>query len=246
MPSKRIRSSVPSSVTAGGPTTTVDPFTDSYSIGIKAADSSATPTDSDTYAISLAQSDTNAGQAEAVELKFPTGVWGETSATPSEGQSFTVVVWLANSAGSGVTNPSNADGENDGATAQVQTAPLGSNTETLLSDIGTNVGSWTFTSCTYRGWFRLQTQLVTSTARVIARSSTAAFSDITMATLSAVGGDTNHLSGSFTYDLFAAGVDTLSKLQSLQIVHETVDAVAGVTPATVTVDAGNISVGGVF
>lgn len=235
----------------GAPTVAAPPsgdpgFTDDFAIKIQADDTNATPAEDYALAMEFAASDTNAGQTEAVELKFPAGVWAENTPAPSETSSFAVQVWLANSTGSGVSNPSNADGSNDGANAVIQTAPLGSATETLTSDIGASVGTWTFTSCTYRGWFRLQTQLVTSTARVIARSSTSAFADITMATLSTVGGDTNHLSGTFTYDLYSAGVNTLAKLQSLQIIHETVDAVAGVTPATVTVDAGRVTLDGVF
>lgn len=221
-------------------------FSDDFAIQIKLEDSNAAPGDDATFQIALTESDTNAGQSEAVELKFPAGVWNDSSTAPAEANSFAVQVWLANSAGSGVGNPANADGMNDGASATVQTQALGSNTETLTSDIGANVGAWSFTSCTYRGWFRMQTTLVTSQCQLVARSSTGAFSDIVMASLSAVGGDTNHLSGSFTYDLYAAGVDTLAKLQSLQIIHQTTDAVAGVTPATMTVDAGRVSLAGVF
>lgn len=221
-------------------------FTDDFSLNIKADDSNATPTDADTYAMTLDLADTVAAQTETAELKFPSGVWGDSSGTPTDAQGFSVQVWLANSSGTGVSNPTNADGENDGSNATVQTAVAGPTTETLTSDVGTNVGSWSFTSVTYQGWFTLATTLATSTAEVIARSSTAAFGDIVMITLSATDDSVDHSSGDFTYDLYAAGVDTLAKLQSLQIVHQTTDAAAGVTPAVVQADAGLVEIDGVF
>lgn len=246
MPSRRINTSRPSKITSGGPTTTVDPFVDAFSLEIQAADSNATPTDAGTYAMTLLQADTAGAQTDAAELSFPSGVWGETNAAPSEGQSFAVEVWLDNSAGTGVSNPSNADSENDGTIATVRTAVAGSTTETMTSDVGVNVGSWSFTTCAYTGWFRMETEIGTSTCRLVAISSTAAFGDITMLSLSTLNGDENYLTTPFTYDLYAAGVDTLAKLQSLQIVHETTDAAAGVTPANLDVDAGKINLDGVF
>lgn len=176
---------------------------------------------------------------ESTTLTFPAGNFDDPNTAPTDARSALLRVWLANSAGTDVSNPANANGANNGVNAVVQTAALASNPETLTSDIGVNVGAGlTFSALTYRGWFRARTTLVTSTAAVIAHSSTAAFADITMFTQSTLNGDTNHLGGTFTFDLLAAGVDTLAKLQSLQIFHRTTDAVAGVTPAILDVDAG--------
>ena len=55
-----------------------------------------------------------------------------------------------------------------------------------------------------------------------------------------------YLTGDFTYDLYAAGVNTLAKLQSCQMLHRVSDAVAGVTPHVLTVDAGAIDITGAF
>ena len=222
-------------------------FTDDWAIAIQADDINANPTDDATFEIEYEVADSNAGQEEAVELKFPVGVWGENNPAPTESQSLRVDVWLANSAGSGTASPGNADGQNDGGSATVQTAALGANTETLLSDIGTSTGAWNFTSCLYRGWFSMSTVLATSNCNLIATSSTAAFADIVMLTHApALGGSINHLGGDFTFDLFAAGVDTIAKLNSLQIIHRTADVAAGVTPASISVDAGRVELEGVF
>lgn len=180
---------------------------------------------------------------EAVTLSFPSPDFGDTMNTPTDARTALLKVWLANSAGTGVTSPANANGQNDGALATLQTAPAGPTTITMTSDIGVNVGAGlTFTSVLYRGWFEAKTTLITSTCKIVAHSSTAAFADITMFTQSTLNGDTNHLSGDFTFDLFAAGVNTLAKLQSLQIVHSTTDAAAGVTPAVLTVDSGSADI----
>jgi hypothetical protein len=215
-------------------------FTDDFSIGINAADTNATPTDAVGYEMTLDLEDTNATPTDAASLTFPTGVWGDTNSTPTEAREFLIMTWLNNSAGSGVSNPSNANGSDDGASAVVSTAPAGSTTETLTSDVGNNVSVIAFTKATYRGWFRARTSLGTSTAELIAHSNGGLFADIVMFTLSGIGGDVNHLTGSFTFDLGAAGINTIAKLQTLQIYHRTTDAVAGVTPAIIDVDAGSI------
>ena len=176
---------------------------------------------------------------EAASLTFPAGDFDDANTVPTDTKSALLRVWLANSAGTDVASPANANGANNASNAVVSTAALGSNPETLTSDIGVSVGAGlTFSSLIYRGWFRARTTLITSTAEVVAHSSSGAFGDIVMFTQSTLNGDTNHLGGTFTFDLLAAGVDTLAKLQTLQILHRCTDAVAGVTPAILDVDAG--------
>jgi hypothetical protein len=213
-------------------------FVDEYLVNIKAEDTTQAPSDNAEYEVALEQNDSVDTQAETIALKFPSGVYGEQLSLPTEALAFTIKVWLANSAGTEVTNPSNANGENDGSSAVVQTNAFSSNTERMTSDIGTSVGTLSFTTALYRGYFSATTPIGTSTASLIAHSTDASFSDITMFSLSTGGGSVNNLDGSFTYDLFAAGLDTLAKLQSLQIYHTCTDVAAGITPAVLTVDAG--------
>ena len=114
-------------------------FTDEFSLNIKLADSNAVPTDADAYAIALAQSETNAEQSELVKL----GLSGldDSNAEPTDARSALIRVWLSGSAGSGVTNPANANGPNDGTLATISTAVLGDAFEIMLSALGTNVPS---------------------------------------------------------------------------------------------------------
>jgi len=217
---------------------------DTYQLALALAEDNATQADVDTYILNLLQTDVNADHAETVGLTFPAGSFPESSAAPTEASSFTMRVWLSASAGSGVTNPANADGQNNATNAVISTAALGASTETLTSSLGANVpGGVSVASAIYRGWFALTVTLPTSTGRIVARSTSALFADVTMFTATA---STSHVNGTFTFDLIAAGIDTLAKLQSLQILHSTTDAVAGVTPAVLNVDAGCVELAAAF
>ena len=220
-------------------------FTDAISLQIIVGDSNAVPTDAATFQLALLTGDTNAAQSDALQLQID-GL-GDDNAPPTDTQSFTLRAWLSASAGTDVTSPANANGPNDGVLATVSTGVLASNPETMTSELGSNLPSGlTLTSVIYRGWFRAQTTLVTSTAAVIAHSSSALFADVVMFTQSSLGGDTNHLGGTFTFDMIAAGINTQAKLQSLQIYHRCTDLAAGVTPAVLTVDAGCLEIAGAF
>jgi hypothetical protein len=221
-------------------------FSDTFNIGIKLNDSNVVPSDSGTFTINLAQSDTNSTQSETVKLEFPAPDFGDTSTAPTESRNFKVIVWMSASSGTGTTNPTNADGSNNGTIATLQTAALGTNPITLTSSLGSNVPTVLVTAILYRGWFKSVNTLVTSTGTLIMHSTTAAFSDIVMFTNSGLGATVDHLTGTFTFDLFAAGVNTLAKLQSCQMLHRVTDAVAGVTPHVLTVDAGSVEVTGAF
>lgn len=234
---------------AGGGSGDGPDLSDDFSIQLKADDFNTAPTDADTYQIALEQSDTNAGHTEAVSLTFPSGNFGSTNAAPTEGSSFTVRVWLASNAAvdGAPANVANADGQNDGAVCTLETNVAGSNEESINSDIGAVVpGGLTISSVTYRGWFTSENTLVTSKGEIWAESDTAAFSDILVFRNQDLNTTFDHSSGDFTFDLYAAGVDTSAKLSSLQIRHYVNDAVAGVTPHTMTVDAGAVDVAGAF
>ena len=77
-------------------------------------------------------------------------------------------------------------------------------------------------------------------------STTGAFADLTMFSNAALSTTVDHSTGDFTYDLIAAGVNTLAKLQSCQLLTSTADAAAGVTPAVLTFDAAEIELTGTF
>ncbi|MFV8336425.1 hypothetical protein ACNQF7_10120 [Flavobacterium sp. RSP29] len=215
-------------------------FTDSFSLKIKATDSIATPTDSFSMSLKLTQSDTNAGQTETASLKFPQPDFADTSGTPTESSSFKIRVWLSSS--SGATNPTNADGSNNGTVASISTAPAGAATVTLTSVLGVNIPTLIITSAIYRSWFKSVNTLVSGNGNITIRSTNALFSDIIIFTNSGLNTTVDKLDGSFTYDLILNGINTLEKLKSIQILHKTTDAAAGVTPHVLTVDAGCIEI----
>lgn len=244
---------------------TNDVQSDTVSLGISVDDTTAVPTDAlttlaitiaddtgiaaqsdvDTYAIAFnAGNDSNADLSETVALSFPAPDFADTSTAPTEANSFTLRCWLSGSvqtAGT-VTNPTNADGANNATVASMTTAALGTN-PVMTSNCGSGLPTATVSAAIYRGWWNAAITLATSHCIIVAHSSSAAFSDVTMIDVTA---SVNHLTGDFTFDLIGAGINTLAKLQSLQVIHKSTDAVAGVTPATFTVDAGCIELTGAF
>lgn len=241
MPSKHIRSITPPQVVGGGGTTTIEAFTDTFTLQINTPDSVTAPTDSPTFVINAAYSDTQTSPTDEVSVGIQ-GL-GDTFTAPTDARTALLRAWLSGSAGAGVGTPTNADGVNDTTLATITTAPAGAATETMTSAMGAGIpGGITFSAATYTGWFRAQTTLPTSTARVVARSIGALFADVTMFTQSTAAGDTTFLVTPLSFDLVAAGINTLAELQSLQIIHETTDAVAGVSPAILTVDAGAVDI----
>lgn len=243
MPSRHIKSTNPPSVTGGGSTTVIDAFTDTFTVQIGAPDSNASPTDAATFQLSGSYADTNAGHGEAVSLGFPSPDFGDSNQAPIDTTSFTVRAWLSGSAGAGVTNPANANGQNDGANAVISTAIAGPTTETLTSALGVNVPTATISAAIYRGWFSVTVPLGTSTTEVIAQSIGGLFTDVVMFTSATT---VSHSTGTFTYDLIAGGINTLAKIQSLRILHRTTDIAAGVSQSTMNVDAGAVEIAGAF
>lgn len=222
---------------------------DLFSLRVVATDTNVAPADAPTFTFGVALIDASSAPADAgiFNLQFP----ADTSPAPDDASTTAVRYWLSGSTGTAgnVTNPTNADGQfviGAPTNAVCRTVPAGAAAATLTSACGAAIGAVTFTTAVYRGWYRLQTTLGTSTAKVVLHSTTAAFADVTMDTLAAVNGNTDHLTTPLVFDLVAAGVDTLAKLQSAQVLHQTTDGAAGVSPAIVTVDAGAIELGGIF
>ncbi len=227
---------------SGGAAAT-EAFTDAFALKIAIDDTTGVPTDAAAFNIALLQGDTNDVQTETVALG---SFYDDTNVAPTEANSFTLRCWLSGSAGAGVTNPSNADGQNDAATAQLATSLAGASTITMTSTLGANVPTATITSAVYRGWFSSANILVTSIGRITLRSTSALFADVDIFTNAGTNSNINHLSGSFTYDLIANGINTIAKIQSIQVLHRVADAVAGVTQHVLTVDAGCIELAGAF
>lgn len=248
MPAKHIRSYTPASGGGGQPPEVIEAFVDNFALTFSFTDSNTAPTDDATLQLNASYAESNAGQGESVTLKLPSPPdFVDDNAAPTDGNLVTMQVWLANSAGAGVTNPANADGENDGSFANISTAALGSNTETLTSDAGSQTPSGLVLSeVIYRGWFNANTPAGTSTAEIVATSVGGLFSDIVMYSLSGLGASIDSNDGHITFDLTGAGIDTEAKLQSLQVLHRTTDLVAGVTPAVMNVDAGALEIVGAF
>lgn len=203
------------------------------------SDTNASPADASTFVLNFLTSDTIGLPADAIKLSFS---FADAVALPVDGRDSLAYFWLSGSAGSGVTNPANANGSNDAVRAVISTAALGSATETMLSNCGNAVPSGVpFTNCLFRAYFNCSVPLATSTVRIIALSSSALFATTTIFSTTAA---VNHDGGTFTYDLFnlTPQVDSIAKVQSLQFQFQTQDAVAGVTPAVLNVDAARIEV----
>ncbi len=222
--------------------------TDAFSLKIIGPESNLAPTDASTFAIALLETDSNLAPTSGTPLlniKVP----GDSSTAPSDSESVTVRVWLSGTtmdSTNGVTSPANMDGQNNGTLATFQSAVAGDANPRTHSALGANIGSIAFTSAIYRGWFKSVNTLATSTGKLVMHSTTAAFTDITMFANAGPSTTVDHLTGDFTFDLVAAGVNTLAKLQSCQLLTSTSDAAAGVTPHVLTGDAGAIDLTGVF
>lgn len=225
----------------GGPA-----LVDAVTLKILTADAYAGSADAATFAMTLTQTDSYLGASEAVKLTFPTPPdFGDSYLGASDASLFTLRVWLSGSAGG--TNPANANGANNGTVATLQTAPAGASTITMTSTLGANVPAGiSVASAVYRGWFRSVNTLTTSSGTLTMHSTSALFSDVTMFTNAALSTTVDHLAGDFTFDLVAAGINTAAKLGSCQMIHTVTDAVAGVSPHVLTVDAGAIDLVGAF
>lgn len=217
-------------------------------LGITWQDLNNAPTDIGTYLLNLLLADTNAAPTDVFVPKIQ---FSESSAAPTDANSFVLRAWLSGSTGG--TNPTNADGNTPptggGAVATIQSALAGSTPVTMTSALGTNIpAAISITSAIYRGWFKVVNTLVTSTSTIILHSTSALFTDIVMYTYSTLNGTDDHLVGNFTFNLGPGSVPnlTVTQLRSAQVLHRTTDAVAGVTPAVMTVDAGALDMAGVF
>lgn len=231
--------------TGGGTGPSTGGFTDSFKLSVIFSETNAAQTDTQTMSARLSQSDTNAAQTEALKFTFPSNDFKDTSALQTDARSFLVKIWLSGSAGTGTTSPANADGPNNGTVATLQTAVGGASTVTLTSSLGANIPTLPITTAVYKGWFKNVAALATSTAKVTLHSSTGLFTDLIIFTNSAAT-TIDYTTTPLSVDLIAAGINTLAKLQSIQVLHFTQDVATGVSPTVLTVDAGEIDLNVTF
>lgn len=195
------------------------------------------PTDSVMYQFNLLQADSIADMSEALSIRL---IMAElASDAPTDLCSILGRFWLSGTTGTSgnTTNPANANSSNNGVLALAKTVVLGATTAALTSNVGAGIPNGTaFTTAIYRGWFHCQGATALSVMSVKLHSSSALFADIVMLTTTT---EPNYLDGSFVFDLVAAGVNTLAKLQSCQVIHQVVDSVAS-AGGTFNVDAGCI------
>jgi hypothetical protein len=212
------------------------------SLGLRIAETTAVQNDVATFLIALTLADTVGLPGDALTLGLP---FADTVGALTDARASTAQFFLSGSVNtSQVTNPGNANGKNDGTSSSQQTAPAAAATSRMTSNVGAGIAAGTiFSTAIYRGWFVATVTVPTSTISITAHSSSALFTDVTVMTTTAT---LNSSGGTFTFDLVAAGINTLAKLQSMQVFHNTADAVAGVTPAVLTVDAGAVELGTVL
>lgn len=224
-------------------------FTDAFSLRISASDNNVVPVDAATFLLGFLLADSNAGQTETAQLKFPAPDFADTSIAPADANTFTLKIWLSGgtATANGVTNVANSNGENNETVATIRSAALGTANPSITSALGANVPAGvSVVSAIYRGWFESVNDLVTSNGNIIMRSIGSLFTDKVMFTNAGLNTTVDHLTGDFTYNLVANGIDTLAKIQSCQVIHNTHDAAAGVTPHVLTVDAGAIELSAAF
>lgn len=232
----------PIKTAAGGGTA----FTDTFSLEFNLEDSATSATEAASFEVALATEDNALAATETVTLGISGAGNNDSANAATESQIVSLKVWLSDSSGTGVSNPNNANSEPNGAVATLQTVAAGTNPIIMTSVLGANVPSFTVTAALYRGWFRSANILSSSSTTIVLESITAEFSDITMFSNTGIGTTIDYLDGSFTFDLTAAGVNTLAKLQSCRVIHRTQDAASGITPASLTVDASAIEITGGF
>ena len=211
-------------------------LTDSFNIGIKANDSNIVPGDNVTFALSLTQSDTNAGQTETVQLAFPSPDFQDSNISPTETRLFVVRSWASGCVANttNLTTASNANNSNDGITCNVKTNnAIGD----LSNPVTLTTGSMNFpggnvTSSLIRIWFQIPADLVGDTVTITATSS-GAYS-ATLFTATGVGSAVNNLNGNFTFNTSAL---TNLQLTNLVLTVSYTALVVAVPVTSVNIDA---------
>lgn len=218
-------------------------FQDSFKIGMSLNDNITNQNDSTNFAIKLALNDSNASQLESINLAFPSPDFGDLSSTPTENKSFLAKYWQIGSVGTGVTNPNNANGSNDGLFAGLQTQTAGSSAVTMLSNIGSSISNISLNNPFLYLYFKSSNVLPTSIGTITLKSSNALFSDIIIFSNGAANTTIDNTTIPLSYSLNAY---SLLQIQSMRISYLVSDSVAGVSPHVMSVDAAYISINNPF
>lgn len=207
-------------------------FTDSFSINVKAAESSSVPTDTGAFALALAQSETNAAPSEAVSLGFSGAGINDSNTVPTDARTAAIRVWGtgASDNDSSRTAPANSNGQNDAVFSDVTTnQALGdlTNPVTLTSGAFTSVpSSGTFSSKLIRVYFNIPARILS--LDTITMSYNIGAGDVVIYTHSGTA-SVDHNSGTFTFDI--SGL-TLAQCQALTLKANYLASVVA-TPETV-------------
>jgi hypothetical protein len=137
-------------------------ISDAFGLGINIGDSNVAPTDAATYAMALAQAETNATPTETTNLSLPAPDFADLNPAPTEARTLVLRYWATgcttNDVASGNTvTPANANGQNDGVFAHCKTGTgTGDTTNPVTVTTGSlNVpGGLTILSASVMVWFK--------------------------------------------------------------------------------------------
>lgn len=175
--------------------------------------------------------ETNPIPTETSEL---TNVNDEFNPIPTEVRTSTLNVWLSGctqTSANGTVAPANADGSNDGVFATVKTVALGATTATITSAAmgSTKLPTGTpFTAAIARPYFRVTSPTIGSTWAINATWTGGSATIDSIPQEDAQNTVRDHSTGNYTFDLFASGMNTVAKAQSLVITMTTTDSASGV------------------
>lgn len=199
------------------------------SLGIVLTDDISTVIDSDSYVISTTYDDTSTSPSDGVSLGLNPA---ETNSALTDSRSSIMRVWLAGATGNnaGVQNPANANGQPDDLFAQLQTQTLGAtSTQLSSSPVGTKVPNDTvITDAICRPYFKHINGGTLGSTYNITATWTGGSANMFNNTSPGIGTSAGMAwPGTLTFNLFAAGCNTLAKIQSLVFTANTVDPIAG-------------------
>jgi hypothetical protein len=215
---------------AGGGGSTNSGLTDAFSLNIKVAETAnPVPTDLATFLIKLLQAETNATQTELVQLKFPSGDFGDSNSIPTETRTTTLRCWATGCTSNDTTTgntiaPANANGQNDGTFAHLKTGtgtPDTINPATITTGSMNVPGGITVVSALIRVWFKVGaiTLAVADNLNITYNTgggpSGTVWQGPALATLLYPGEDYSTTALSWTKDVSSL---TLAQLQALQLV----------------------------
>lgn len=200
------------------------------------ADSNALPADAQAYALHATYAQTNVLPAEAMNTAFAGPGLAESNPAPANAVSGTVFTYAGSqtNVGNGTTNPANVTGQNDGANCSVTTVSLGATTCSVTPKIARasvpNTGTYTLFA-----WYKTTAGLAGAPGLTLTYTDT--------------GGNPVNITltqGDFSVNPFTAAITSLHATNDITVLFQVTDAVAGVSPGLILVDAVAIQTAGAF